>query len=437
MTSSVAERTQPSVFAEGRALKSVVLSSMVGNALEWYDFALYGYFSTLLAHLFFPMKDPVVSLMATYGAFAAGFVMRPLGGVIFGYIGDRIGRKKALLWSIYLMSFPTFAIGLLPTYQHIGWLAPLLLTFVRMLQGVSMGGGFTGSIIFIVEHAENGRRGFWGSFAPLSAILGILLGASLAVLLSTHLPVESFESWGWRLPFLLSILGGWVGSYMRHALGDPKSFQKQEAGRPQSPLALYKSLWTKCRTALITIFCVDFLVAIGFYIVVTFLVAYLERFVGLSRTQALGVNIVGMISFAATIPLAGYLSDLWGRKGLMFLSAVGFFLFSVPLFYGLLSGNWLLILLAQGTLGVLMGIYFAIIPAVLVEAFPSHVRYSGISIAHNMSMALFGGSAPFVVTWLIHSTSSLIAPAFYLMLASGGALIGLYFLKDQVRSPLS
>ena len=207
-------------------LKKVVVSSMIGNALEWYDFALYGYFSTLLAKLFFPSSDAVVSLMATYGVFAAGFFMRPLGGIIFGYIGDKMGRKKALLWSIYLMSFPTFAIACLPTYEHIAWGAPLLLTLIRLLQGLSMGGEFTGSIIFIVEHAEGRRRGFWGSFAPLSAILGILIGSGLAAFLSYTLDSEQLSAWGWRIPFALSLFGGWLGSYMRKTLGDPKTFEK-------------------------------------------------------------------------------------------------------------------------------------------------------------------------------------------------------------------
>lgn len=422
---------------EQSKLRSVVLSSMIGNMLEWYDFALYGYFSTLLAQVFFPLKDPVAALLATYGAFAAGFLMRPLGGIIFGYIGDHIGRKKALLWSIYLMSFPTFAIGCLPTYAQIGWLAPLLLTVIRLLQGLSMGGEFTGSIVFIVEHAEGKRRGFYGSFAPFSAVLGLLMGSGIAALLSFALPAEHLTSWGWRIPFALSILGGWLGSYMRRTLGDPAAFEENKKTKHAKKAFFFKELFSQHRKSLITVFLVDLLVAIGFYLIVTFLVGYLEQFIGLPRHTALLINTLSTVVFALTIPLTGFFLDTWGRKPLMIGAALGFAFLSVPLFHGLLSGYVPLILGASMGLSCLMGVYFAAIPAILVESFPARLRYSGISIAHNLSMALFGGSAPFLVTWMIRTTDSLLAPAIYLTFASCGALLGLCLLKDRTHEKLS
>ena len=435
---SVFSRTQTN---EQSKLRNVVLSSMIGNMLEWYDFALYGYFSTLLAKLFFPIKDPVASLLATYGAFAAGFIMRPLGGVIFGYIGDHVGRKKALLWSIYLMSFPTFAIGCLPTYAHIGWVAPIMLTTIRLLQGLSMGGEFTGSIVFIVEHAEGKKRGFFGSFAPFSAVLGLLLGSGIAALLSFCLSIEDLTSWGWRVPFVLSILGGWLGSYMRRTLGDPETFEatKQQRKTEDTPKKtfFFKELFQKHRKSLVTVFLVDLLVAIGFYLIVTFLVGYLEQFIGLERHTALLINTLSTVVFALSIPLTGIFLDTVGRKPLMLGAAIGFALFGVPLFNMLLSGHIFLILLGAMGLSALMGIYFAAIPAILVESFPARVRYSGISIAHNLSMAIFGGSAPFVVTWMIPALNTLLAPAFYLTFASCGALLGLLMLKDRTNENLS
>ena len=431
------EKTKLSTLETGSLhLKKVVMSSMIGNALEWYDFALYGYFSTLLAKLFFPASDPVTSLMATYGVFAAGFFMRPLGGIIFGYIGDRIGRKKALLWSIYLMSFPTFAIACLPTYDQLAWGAPLLLTIIRLLQGLSMGGEFTGSIIFIVEHAEGRQRGFWGSFAPLSAILGILIGSGLAAFLSYTLSPDDLNSWGWRIPFALSLFGGWLGSYMRQTLGDPKTFEKAQKKGNSKKSNLYRDLFTQHKKSLLTVFLIDLLVAIGFYIVVTFLVGYLEQFIGLSRTEALTLSTLGMCTFGVGIVCAGLLVDKIGRKPLMIGSAFGFILFSIPVFEGFLSTNFYVIAFCQAFISFLMGTYFAIIPAVLVESFPARVRYSGISIAHNLSMAIFGGSAPFVVTWMISFYGSLTAPAFYLIAASVGALVGLMMLKDRTLAPL-
>lgn len=420
-----------------KTIKRVIISSMIGNGLEWYDFALYGYFSTLIAALFFPMEDPVVSLMATYGTFAAGFIMRPLGGLVFGLIGDRLGRKKALVWSIHLMSIPTFLMGLLPTYDMIGWLAPALLTCIRLLQGLSMGGEFTGSIVFIVEHAQQERRGFWGSLAPFSALLGILTGSGFAFFLTSLLAKDAMFCWGWRIPFLLSLAGGWVGTMIRKHLDETNSFKnKKTSATAKGASGLLRTLFQHHKRALATVFCVDLLVAVGFYLVVSFLVGYFEQFLHLTSLQALTVNTTSMILFAVTIPIAGYWLDRVGRKPIMVASAALFFGLSIPIFYLFLTCNLYAIFLGQGLLGILMGAYFAAIPAVLVESFPAHVRYSGISIAHNLSMAIFGGSAPFIATFLTRQLDTLLAPAFYLVFAALMAAIGLLFLQDATKKPL-
>jgi MHS family proline/betaine transporter-like MFS transporter len=417
------------------SLRKVILSSMIGNALEWYDFALYGYFATLIAQLFFPAKDPFVSLLATYGTFAAGFIMRPLGGFLFGHIGDIFGRKKALLWSIYLMSVPTFLIGCLPTYDHVGWLAPILLTVVRLLQGLSMGGEFTGSIVFIVEHAEDGHRGRSGSWAPFSAVVGVLLGSGVAALITTGLNAENLIAWGWRIPFMLSLVGGFVGTYMRRMLQEPKPFKKAKKNGSHCHLPI-KELLRNHKRVLTTVFLVDLMVAIGFYVIVTFVVGYLEKFIGFSQSSTLLISTYSMTAFALTIPLAGWCSDRFGRKPVLLTAALGFILLSLPLFYGFLTRIFIVALISHMMLGILIGCYFAVIPAVLVESFPTKIRYSGISIAHNLSMAIFGGSAPFVVTWLIKVSQNLLAPAFYLLLAAVGSLIGLLMMKEKYCTPL-
>lgn len=414
----------------------VILSAMIGNALEWYDFALYGYFATVIATLFFPLSDPVASLLATYGAFAAGFVMRPLGGIIFGHIGDNGSRKKALQWSIYLMAVPTAAIGFLPTYASIGWFAPALLTLVRLLQGLSMGGEFTGSIIFIVEHSERHNRGFSGSWAPLSAVLGLLIGSGVAAVLSGCLTPEDLVSWGWRVPFGLSIVGGLVGSYMRRMLSDPQKFQEIKAEQ-KSHAFPFKALVRDHKRELMTIFLIDLTVAVGFYIIVTFIVSYLERFVGFSRSTTLWISTAAMLAFAATIPLIGLLVDRVGRKPVMIVTACAFVSLSLLLFQGFLTHSPQVALFCYISFGILMGCYWAPLAAVLVEAFPTAVRYSGISIAHNLSMAIFGGTAPFVVTWLIQVLDNPLAPAFYLSLAGVGSLVGLFMMKDRYREELS
>ena len=211
--------------------KRVIASCMIGNALEWYDFALYGYFATTLGQLFFPKFDPFAALMATFGVFAAGVIMRPVGGIIFGHIGDKIGRKNALLWSIFLMAVPTTLLGLLPTYEQIGWMAPLLLTVIRLAQGLSMGGEFTGSMIFVVEHAEKGKRGVYGSWVIFSVLLGILAGSAIATGICEMLSQDQLLAWGWRVPFLLSVVGGYVGYVMRRTIQEPEQFTQAKKER--------------------------------------------------------------------------------------------------------------------------------------------------------------------------------------------------------------
>lgn len=442
MTSTVAYLKSPD-FAEQvedpsekkTLLRRVILSCMIGNALEWYDFALYGYFATIIASQFFPQVDPFAALMSTFGVFAVGFITRPLGAVLFGHIGDKSGRKKALLWSIYLMAIPTAAIGLLPTYEQVGWLAPLLLTVVRILQGIAMGGEFTGSIVFIVEHAEKGKRGFAGSWAPFSLLAGVLAGAAIAAFISVLLSPENLASWGWRLPFFLSLIGGVVGAYMRRTLADPEKFEEVKKARRSHSIP-FVELITHHLKPLSLVILIDFTVAIGFYLVVTFIVSYLEAFHGFSKSTSLFVSTCSMSAFAVTIPFSGWLTDKIGRKPVMMSAAMALMLFSYPLFQGFAAEGLWIPLLCHMTLGILMGVYFAPISAVLVEMFPTSVRYSGLSIAHNLSMSIFGGTAPIVAGWLVNTTGNKAIPGLYLVFAGAASLVGLYFMKDRYQEDL-
>jgi MHS family proline/betaine transporter-like MFS transporter len=295
-----------------------------------------------------------------------------------------------------------------------------------------MGGEFTGSIIFIVEHAEPKSRGFSGSWAPMSAVLGLLLGSGIAASLSAVLTPDNLVSWGWRVPFMVSVLGGAVGSYMRRMLSDPQAFKEIKA-QQKSRSSPFRDLVRDYKKNLLTIFLIDLTVAIGFYIIVTFVVSYLERFVGFSHGTSLWISTASMLAFAATIPFVGLLIDRVGRKPVLMGTACAFIVFSFVLFKGFLTGSVVTALICHIGFGVLMGFYFAPVAAVLVEAFPAHVRYSGISIAHNLSMAIFGGTAPFVVTWLIQVFDNPMVPAFYLALAACGSLVGLFMMKDRFR----
>lgn len=418
----------------GGYLRRVILSCMVGNALEWYDFALYGYFATTLGQLFFPKFSMFASLMATFGIFAAGFIMRPLGGIIFGHIGDKIGRKNALLWSIYLMAIPTTLIGLLPTYAQIGWLAPLLLTFIRLAQGLSMGGEFTGSMIFVVEHAQTGNRGLYGSWVVLSLLLGILVGSATATATCYFLSQEDLLNWGWRIPFLLSIMGGFIGTIMRRTVHEPEQFTKAKEHHKDHSAPIVELFKFHFKTILYIII-IELTLSIGFYLIVTFINNFLTALLHVNIVTSLMMTTLSMIGMGIAIPISGWLSDRIGRKAVLIPSALAFTFFAYPLFIAL-EGSMMVALFAQIALSFIMGSFFAPIPATLVELFPISVRYSGISIAHSLSMAIFGGSAPMIATGLIHLTGNNAAPALYLGIASLIAASALFFMKDRAKVEL-
>jgi MHS family proline/betaine transporter-like MFS transporter len=402
---------------------------MIGNALEWYDFALYGYFATVLSGLFFPSEDRLASLMATFGVFAAGFIMRPLGAIVFGHIGDNIGRKTALLWSIYLMTVPTALIGLLPTYEQAGWIAPVLLTVIRLLQGLSMGGEFTGSMIFIIEHTNPQKRGFSGSWAPFSLLIGVLVGSAMATVISAILSPEALQEWGWRIPFILSIGGGVVGSYIRRTLTDPEQYTEMKEKRRHYSIPLVE-VFREHFSKVLLVLLVDLMVAIGFFTVVSFIVSHLSAVIGFPKSTALFINTCSMTACAITIPISGWLADKVGRKPLMAGAAIAFAILGYPLFLGLAAGGVMVPCLCHVTLGILLGLYFAPIPAVLVEIFPTSARYSAVSLAHNLSMTIFGGTLPIVALALIQYTGHHAAPAFYLLFAALGSLVGIYLFKQ-------
>ncbi len=415
-------------------IKRVIMSCMIGNALEWYDFALYGYFATTIGQLFFPKFDPFAALMATFGVFAAGVIMRPVGGIIFGHIGDKIGRKNALLWSIFLMAVPTTLLGLLPTYEQIGWLAPLLLTIIRLAQGLSMGGEFTGSMILVVEHAEKGKRGVYGSWVIFSVLIGILLGSAIATGICEFLSKDQLFAWGWRIPFLLSVVGGYVGYIMRQTIQEPKQFTqaKKERKKHSTPVSeLFHNHWRK----IFYIICMEFTLSIGFYLIVTFIPNFLTAILHIDMVTSLMMTTLSMIAMGIAIIISGKLSDKIGRKPLLLGSTLAFVCCAYPLFQ-ILEGSFMAALMAQITLAMILGVYFAPLPAALVEMFPVSVRYSGLSLSHGLSMAIFGSSAPIIATALIEWTGNNASPAIYL---SGACLISalcLLSMKDKFKEDL-
>jgi MHS family proline/betaine transporter-like MFS transporter len=416
-------------------MRWTVLAGMIGNAVEWYDYGLYGYLAPVLAPLFFPSTDPLTSLMATFGVFAAGFLLRPLGAIAFGHLGDRLGRKKALVVSVALMAVPTGLIALLPTYAEVGATAAVLLVLVRLLQGFSVGGEFTGSIIFLVEHAPPARRGFIGSWAGFSTNAGCLLGAGVGALLVTALGRQAVAEWAWRLPFLLGAALGVVGLVLRLGVAETPQFQSLTKSEGVAPVPLFEALGHE-RRAMVTAFSLLWLSSVGFFIVFVYLPSYLGNVAGLPLHSAMLINGLAMVVVGVVIPPVGALSDRVGRKPPLLVAAAALLVLSYPLFGLLAEGDFTLCLVAQCTLAALLATLVSPLYALLVELFKTRARYTALSLGFNIATALFGGSAPLLATYLVKQTGDARSPGLYLMLSAGATVVVLGLIRDPYREPL-
>ncbi|MDC6119472.1 MFS transporter [Serratia rubidaea] len=420
-----------------RRSRQALLAGSVGNFIEWYEFGVYGFLATVIAANFFTLQgeNAVTSLILAYAAFALAFFCRPIGAVIFGRIGDRIGRRPTLIAVVLLMTLTTALIGVMPTYASIGVAAPLLLTLLRMLQGLSAGGEFGGAVALMTEFAPPGKRGRFGAWQSLTVALGLLAGAGLVALLSALLTAEQLHDWGWRIPFLLALPLGALALWLRLKLEETPSFtqaqQQPAAERPAAaaPLAVAKTIavgigrmmgWS----------------AAGY----TFLVvmpAYLQTSLHATLQQALAATVLANVGFALTILPAGILSDRLGRKTVMVGAISAVILFTFPLLHLLQDTGAALwqkgaaVLVAGAVVGLLAGPG----PAMLAEMFPTRVRYTGLGLAYSLSNAVFSGSAGLIITGLIRETGNIDMPAYYVVAASLVSLLALMTLRrdDHLR----
>jgi MFS transporter, MHS family, proline/betaine transporter len=415
--------------------REAVIAGVIGNTLEWYDFAVYGYFVSTISKLFFPSSDPLASTLATYAVFGVGFVMRPVGSILFGIYGDRHGRRKALSAVIFLMAISTLAIGLLPTYDQAGFLAPILLVVARLVQGLSAGGEWGGSTAYIVEYAPEGRRGFIGSWQQFSVGGGFLLGSLSGTVLSFALSPEALTSWGWRVPFLLGVVLGGVGAYLRWRLADtPKYIEIEEHHAiAQSPLT--ETLRQYPRETL-TAFGLTLHNTVAFYISLVYMTGYLINVGKLPQPTAQLIGTICLAVFVTMIPFAGMLSDRIGRRPQLMVSCIGFALLGYPFFLLGSSGRADLAFLAQFLMVAFLSLYAGCCPAAYAELFPTRVRYTALSIGYNIAVAIFGGFAPFIATWLIRETGNPLAPAFYVIAASIITFVILTRIRETAFSPL-
>jgi MHS family proline/betaine transporter-like MFS transporter len=410
-------------------LRRAMLGASVGNCVEWFDFAVYGYLAATLGAVFFPSEDPTISLLSSFAVFGVAFFMRPLGGFFFGPLGDRIGRQRTLAAVIILMSASTFVIAFLPGYAAIGIWAPILLVAARLLQGFSVGGEFGGASAFLAEYSPDERRGYLVSWIEFSAV-----GASVLLLTAT-IGEDALGSWGWRIPFLLAGPLGLIGLYIRLRVEDTPEFRALERSGEVSGSPLRETMTQNWRPILQVIGLVIIQNA-GFYIVLTYMPTYFSEQLGFSSTASSLSSVFTLLVAMALIPPLGALSDRVGRKPLLAASCVGFALLSYPLFLLMNQGSLVGAVLSHVALGALLAVFLSTTIAALAELFPTRVRYGGFSIGYNISVAIFGGAAPFFATYLISLTGNPLSPAFYLIAAAIASLITVATISETARTPL-
>ena len=410
--------------------RKVIAAGMIGNVLEWYDFAIYGYFATAIGRQFFPHEDPVAQLLSAFGVFALGYLMRPVGGALIGHIGDRFGRRGALTFSVAAMAIPTFLIGALPGYSTLGVLAPAALTLLRMVQGLSVGGEYTSSMVFLVEHAPKGRRGFMGALTACGAGVGTLLGSAIGAGFAASMSAAALEEWGWRIPFLLGLVVGIAGYFLRRHVLDTMPV----GPRKRAPIVetLQDHWLIVLGLAGLSVFN-----AVGFYVGFVYLVSWLQMADGIPPARALEINSLSMTIILAVVIAGGLLSDRFGRKPLLLFAVVLGFVGAVPLFWLLNHPSELLAQLGQLGLVLTVGLYGGAQPAALVEAAPPQVRCTAVALGYNICFGMIGGSTPLAAAWLVERTGNEIAPAFLIMAAAAIAFFAILRFRETYRAPFT
>jgi MHS family proline/betaine transporter-like MFS transporter len=431
MTAAAADLAPP---AETQYRKAIT-AGVIGNVLEWYDFGVYGYLVPTISQLFFPSGDPTVSLLSTFAVFGVGFVMRPVGSILFGIYGDRHGRRKALSAVIFVMALATFAMGLLPTYGQVGVLAPTLLVVVRLFQGLSAGGEWGGSTAYIVEFAPPGRRGFFGSWQLVGVGGGFLLGSLTAALLNTGLPQADRLAWGWRLPFLFGITVGIVGAYLRWRLTETPKYSEIEERNAVATSPLGETFKKYPRETLLG-FGVTLHNTVAYYIALVYMTNYMSSVGKLTQSTALWIGTSCLALFVLLLPLMGWLSDRLGRRPLLIASCIGYAVLGYPFFLMASAGDVGLAITAQLLMVLLYVPYAGTCPSFYAEIFPTRVRYTALSIGYNIAVAIFGGFAPFIATFLVRVTGNNHAPAFYVISAAIVTLVILLRTRETAFAPL-
>jgi len=427
-------------------MKKALGGTIVGNTMEWYDVGVFGYLITTMGPVFLPEADKSVQTLFLLGTFAATFIARPLGGVFFGWLGDKIGRQKVLAMTLMIMAASTFAVGLLPGYAIIGIWAAVLLVITKVVQGFSTGGEYAGATTFVSEHAPDKHRGFFASFLDLGSYLGFAIGATLVSVLQLTLGQSVMEDWGWRLPFLIAGPLGLIAIYFRLKVEESPTFQatldaQKAAGKhavategttPQGPVFIFKTYWRGILLAMILVAAAN---TVG-YALTSYMPTYLTATKGYDELHGTLLTIPILVIMSACIPLTGRLSDRIGRRPVLWIGAISTVVLSIPAFLLIDVGSIWTTLLGLALIAFPVTFYVANLASTLPALFPTASRYGAMGIAYNFAVAIFGGTTPFIIAALIAATGNDMMPAYYLMGTSAIGAISIFFLKETSQRPL-
>ncbi|MEV0947451.1 MFS transporter [Rhodococcus sp. NPDC049939] len=427
------------VATEEQASKRALAAGAIGNFVEWYDFVLYGASAPILARVFFSNDDPHAALLATFATFGIAFVARPFGAVILGNLGDRIGRRNVLAGVVLTMSVGTALIAALPTYAQIGLIAPLLLLLIRIVQGFTAGGEFGGSAAFIVEYAPPGKRGRYGSWQTATVGLGSATATAVVLVFTAVLPQEQLDSWGWRIPFMVAFPLGVVGLIMRMKLEDTPDYQRvkdlQQEFEVKPAVPVLEAIRHHGRMVLLGAAIVTG-GTVSTYVFHNYIPAFLNNDLGIDLDVALGGNLIGLVVYSAATLLWGRLSDTYGRKPFIIGGSVALLVLIYPIVLIDHIGTLPAIALGQSLFGICAAAIMGLVPTLLAEFFPTTVRMSGLSIAYTLANALFGGTAPFVVLWLVGLTENPLVVVYYCGAAMLFTLVGAFVIRETFDKPL-
>lgn len=428
------------------AVRRAVKAASLGNAMEWFDFGIYSYLAVTIGHVFFPSGNDTVQLLSSFATFAVAFLVRPLGGMFFGPLGDRIGRKKVLAMTMIMMAIGTGTIGLIPSYDTIGFWSPALLILFRLVQGFSTGGEYGGASTFIAEYAPDKRRGFFGSFLEFGTLAGYVGAAGLVTGLTAWLGSDGMAAWGWRVPFLVAAPLGLIGLYLRLRLDETPAFAKMEQGSVRvsetadtvetSTTADLGKIFQDHWPRLILCVCLVGAYNVTDYMLLSYMPTYLSDQLDYSDTHGLLILLGVMVALMAVINQVGRLSDHFGRKPLLMSGMFGFLVLSLPAFLLIEQGSYLAIIAGMAMLGLSLVCLLGTMSAALPALFPTNVRYGSLSVGYNLSASLFGGTTPFVITGLIGLTGDKLMPAYYAMFAALVGVVAVACMRETARQPL-